>query len=108
MAKKVSKFILSSDGSLPQSQRWGQIQNPKAGEKVVDSFEFTDTLYFVKASKTSYSQKLSIMFKNSSGATFPMFLKDLSDAIPHMEKGILKGDFVTVKRGSKGGVRLIV
>lgn len=106
-SKKKVSILLSPNGSVIEYQRHRDITYPPAGHTVVDAREFTDTLTFTKATKTSYSQKISILFQNAAGATFPMFLRDLSDAIPHMVNGVLKGDFVMVKRGNKAGVRLI-
>ena len=42
-----------------------------------------------------------------NGQTYNMFMTDMSDIIPHMQKGILKGRFKFVKRGQNYGLRLL-
>ena len=45
-------------------------------------------------------------FTNAAGQNFYMFLTDLTSAVPLLEKGVLKGTFLYVKRGTSFGVQL--
>lgn len=65
---------------------------------------FEDELKFVGFSRGRSAA--GGMFTNAKGQNFYMFLTDLSDAVPFLEKGVLKGTFKFVKRGSNFGVQM--
>lgn len=67
--------------------------------------EFSDALRF-----DSYGRGQSaayFIFRNANGQSRIMFMTDLSDAMPHIVRGILTGTFTYVKRGRNFGVRFL-
>lgn len=98
MTKSNYLIPFDKDGNQQDYPGWGEIdwrQNEP----------FDDTLTFKNFGRGRSS--VTFYFERSNGARVTMFVKDFSEALPHMRKGKLRGTFCFIKRGANYGTKLV-
>ncbi|TCU34113.1 hypothetical protein [Rhizobium azibense] len=94
MAKK-------GDYQIPFSSKGDQLHYPDWGHVMLDNFEFEDTLKFSTMARGRSAAYF--YFKRSNGAKVVVFMKDLCEMMPHINKGKITGKFTFTKRGQNYG-----
>lgn len=99
MAKKQTFQIPFSNGHLVSYAGGG------GGFTWKENYVFPDVLTF-DSFERGRSAAHAVFF-NEKGRRFPMFLTDLHDAMTHIVRGSLTGNFTFVKRGQNYGVKFV-
>ena len=71
-----------------------------------DNFEFKASMHF-ESFQRGRSAAYAV-FRTDKDERYTMFLKDLADAIPHLDKGfLLEKTFTFTKRGQNYGIKVV-
>lgn len=80
--------------------------HPDFADEWRENYEFTATLYFngfARGRSAAYAY-----FNTADDQRYTMFLTDLADAIPYLEKGFLRDKtFTFTKRGQNYGIKVV-
>lgn len=97
---------MNKEIQIPFDKLGNQMSYPMGCYKWKKNYKFKGTLQFKHFLRGCSAA--NAIFENEKGKTLVMFLKDLSEAIPYMNNGIIQGEFTFVKRGQNYGITLIL
>lgn len=104
--KKIIEIPFDSSGQM--LRRAYRIQAATTHINYNQSYEFEDTLQFVKIGRTS-SSNYAIMQSKSSNKKYFMFMKDFEHMLQTqiLKLGYITGKFTFVQRGVSYGIKVI-
>jgi len=101
MAKKI-KIV---DYLVPFDSMGNQLHYPDYGCNMRPNFIFEGVIKITGMSR-GYSAAY-FLATDIYGMRYSMFMKDLCEALPYIERGLLRGKFTFTKRGQNFGVRYL-